>query len=84
MATLHDLFTRKVDDGSVALSSLCTYLIADTPDAILLGEYLLVNKEEKKLLNKIGGINNELRDVYVLISTSMAFYMSLNVLMAIV
>lgn len=36
-----------------------------TCDAILLGEYTLMNKEEMKLHNKVGDICSELRDGYV-------------------
>lgn len=36
-----------------------------TCDAILLGEYTLMNKEEMELHNKVGDICSELRDGYV-------------------
>lgn len=34
-------------------------------DVILLGEYILMNKEEMELYNKVGDICSELRDGYV-------------------
>lgn len=42
-------------------------------DVILLGEYILMNKEEMKLYNKVGDICSELRDGYVFNSNSYDF-----------